>query len=383
MIQPSNRLHTLSSSVFSDMALKKREKMEAGHEMIDLSIGSPDLPPPKWVREKMAEQVLHPDAYRYTLSGTREFHQAVSHFYHSRYHTDIKEEEVLQLMGSQDGLAHVALAYLDPGDYIIVPDPGYPIYGALAELSGASLYTVPVTEEQDFMPDLYTIPREVLSRAKLLILNYPGNPTAALASKAYLEEAVQFALKHNLLLLHDFAYSELVFDGHEPLSIFSVPDAKKTAIEFNSLSKSFNLAGARIGYCVGFPSFLKPLASIKSHIDYGVFQPIQHAATHALLHGGDFLESHCKTYENRRNTFVQTLHKFGWNVRYPDGAMFVWAKVPERYDSMSFALAALDEGVVVTPGEAFGKEGEAYVRIALVQEEEQLIKAATRLKALI
>ncbi|MFV8828142.1 LL-diaminopimelate aminotransferase [Alkalihalobacterium sp. APHAB7] len=383
MINPSRRLEHLTTSVFSEMAGRKREKLSQGIDMIDLSIGSPDQPPPQHVRKIFAEEVLRDHSYQYAINSTQAFNEAVVYFYKERYGVEIQPPSVLQLMGSQDGLAHIALAYLDEGDVIIVPDPGYPIYSACAHIAGAELYYVSLTEENQFMPDLDVIPDDIKERAKLMIANYPGNPTAALADKSDFEELIQFGMDHNILILHDFAYSELLFDGREPLSIFSIPGAEKTAIEFNSLSKSFNMAGARIGYVIGDPHFLQPLAVLKSHLDYGVFLPVQQAAVEALTGDFTFLEQHCQTYERRRNVFVQALQEIGWNVRQPDGGMFVWAKVPSHYSSMSFALAALDAGVVVTPGNAFGNSGEGYVRIALVQNEEKLKEAAHRIKAIL
>ncbi|WP_209124065.1 LL-diaminopimelate aminotransferase [Alkalihalobacillus sp. BA299] len=383
MITPSRRLNHLTTSVFSEMAQRKKEKISQGIDMIDLSIGSPDLPPPLSVRKYFANEVLHDDSYQYAINSTQTFNEAVVYFYRERYDVEIQPSEVLQLMGSQDGLAHIALAYLDKGDVIIVPDPGYPIYSACAHIAGAELYYLPYTEENQFMPDLNSIPEDIRTRAKLMITNYPGNPTAALADRSYFEKLIHFGLDHNILIIHDFAYSELIFDGRTPLSIFSIPGAEKTAIEFNSLSKSFNMAGARIGYVIGDTNFLNPLAVLKSHLDYGVFLPVQKAAVEALTGDFSFLEKHCQTYEQRRNVFMNALKDIGWNVRQPDGGMFVWAKVPEQYTSMSFSLAALDAGVVVTPGNAFGRAGEGYVRIALVQKEEQLIEAANRLKLIL
>lgn len=383
MINPARKMEQLSTSVFTDLAEKKKAKLKEGADIIDLSIGSPDMPPPLFIRECLAEEALKPENYGYSITSTTEFNEAVCYYYDNRYGIDIKPEEVLQLLGSQDGLAHIALAYLDAGDVIIVPNPGYPIYLACAEIAGAELYLLPVNEENNFQPDLNTIPEDIRKRAKLMITNYPGNPTSALADKEYFQQLIDFGMANNILIMHDFAYSELIFDNRKPMSIFSIPDAKKTAVEFNSLSKSFNMAGVRIGYLLGDPKFLKPLANLKSHLDYGVFHPIQKAAALALKSDYSFLQEHCSTYEKRRNIFISELHKYGWTVRNPDGGMFVWAKIPERFTSLQFSLKAIDYGVVVTPGHAFGSGGEGYVRIALVQNENLLIEAAKRLNQLI
>ncbi|SDH43400.1 hypothetical protein SAMN05192534_105146 [Alteribacillus persepolensis] len=379
MIQPANRMNRLSSSVFAELAEKKRAKVQAGQDIIDLSIGSPDLPPPQSVRDILSKEVQHADQYGYALQETEDFQTAVADYYKQQFGVSINADEVLQLIGSQDGLSHLALAYLDPGDYVIAPDPGYPIYAACASLANANLYTIPLHEENQFMPDFHRIPVEVVKKAKMMILNYPGNPTAALANKAYFEKAVAFGLEHNILIVHDFAYAELVFSQDKPLSIFHIPDAKKIAIECNSLSKSFNVAGARIGYAIGYPSYLKPLRDLKTNIDYGVFLPIQKAAAYALTYERPFLDKQRAVFKKRRDVFIRSLHENGWNVRVPEGGMFVWAKVPASYSSLSFALKALEHGVVVTPGSAFGEGGEGYVRIALVQPESSLKVAAQRL----
>lgn len=383
MIQPSRKLSKLATSVFSEFAARKQEKLAIGANIIDLSIGSPDMPPPDFVRQAMAEEVAKATEYGYTITASTQFKDAVCHYYLKRYNIAIKHEEVLQLIGSQDGLSHLALAYLDAGDILISPNPGYPIYHACADIAGAELYTVEMSEDNQFMPDLGAIPVEIKKRAKLMIVNYPGNPTSALATKEYFAELIEFGLKHEIIIVHDFAYSELIFDDIKPMSIFTIPEAKNIAIEFNSLSKSFNMAGARIGYLLGSPQFLKPLETLKSHLDYGVFSPIQKAASAALTSDYQFLEKQRGMYETRRNVFIKELHNMQWNVRKPDGGMFVWAKIPETYTSLEFSLAALEHGVVLTPGHAFGTAGEGYVRIALVQDEPSLIKAANRLQPLI
>lgn len=383
MIKPAKKMKRLSTSIFTDLTEKKREKMLKGIDLIDLSIGSPDLAPPRFVQECLAKEVLKLENYGYAITSTKEFQEAVCYFYHKRYQISIQPDEVLQLMGSQDGLAHISLAYLDEGDIIIAPNPGYPIYLHTADIAGASTYLLPVNEQNEFQPDLEQIPEDVCKRAKLFFANYPGNPVSALASKEYFEKLVNFGIENEILIVHDFAYSELIFDGKKPLSIFSVPNAKLTAVEFNSLSKSFNLAGMRIGYLIGDPKFLQPLANLKSHLDYGVFLPIQKAAAKALTSDYAFLDKQRATFESRRNLFVSELRKGGWNVRMPDGGMFVWMKIPETMTSLEFSLQAIDYGVVVIPGHAFGDEGEGYVRIALVQSEDRLIEAAKRLLKLI
>jgi len=384
MISASERLRHLRTSVFSQLAQSKQQQLEKGRDMIDLSIGSPDQPPPLFIRNCLAELVQREDQFGYAIHATEEFKQAVVTYYHKRFQVELASNQVLQLMGSQDGLAHLALSFLNPGDVVIAPDPGYPIYSASVHIAGAELYTIPLKAENDFKPDLSSIPAEICRKAKLMILNYPGNPISSLVEPHFFEEVISFAKKHQVLLVHDFAYSELIFDDHKPLSIFSVPGAEEVAVEFNSLSKSFNMAGCRIGYLVGKPAYIEPLELLKSHIDYGVFLPIQKAASMALTSDYTFLEEHRDMYQKRRDVFLQEISQLGWNVRKPDGGMFIWARIPDSWESaLSFALAAIEQGVIVTPGHAFGKEGERYVRIALVQETEKLIEAAQRLKPLL
>ncbi|MDV2886535.1 LL-diaminopimelate aminotransferase [Alkalihalophilus pseudofirmus] len=382
MFSPSKKLDHLTTSVFTELSLRKQEKEAAGATLIDLSIGSPDLPPPAFLKEELIKAVSNDSDYGYAITSELTFREAVCRFYRERYGVELYEDHVLQLMGSQDGLAHLAMSYMDEDDILLVPNPGYPIYAASAEIAGATLHPYPLNEENHYQFDFRSLPQEVADKAKILILSYPSNPTAATASKDYLEQVIAYAKEHRILVVHDFAYSELLYDNQTPLSILSIDGADEVAIEFNSMSKSFNFAGARIGYALGNPELLKPLAIIKSHIDYGVFKPIQHAATKALTNSGTFLEEQRLLYKRRRDTLVSALSEIGWEVRSPGGGMFLWAKTPQAYTSMSFTLAALDLGVVVTPGMAFGSEGEGFVRIALVQNEERLKEAATRLKPL-
>lgn len=383
MINSSKRLALLSTGIFTQLLTYKQEQLALGKAMIDLSIGSPDLTPPPFVTEELAKCVGNKDLYGYAINSTLQFQEAVINYYQRKFNVTVKTDNILQLMGSQDGLAHLALAYLDPGDVVIVPDPGYPIYSASVNVAGGELYHLSLNEETNFMPVLESIPDEICKRAKMLIVGYPGNPIPTVADKDFFIKLVEFGKKHQILIIHDFAYCELLFDGKIPLSILSVPGADEVAIEFNSLSKSYNIAGSRIGYIIGNSKLLKPLAILKSHFDYGVFLPIQMAATKALNVGDEFLEAQRKTYQKRRDVFVMELANFGWNVQKPDGSMFIWAKIPKGYTSFEFTIAAIKNGVVVTPGDAFGPNGEGFVRIALVQNEAKLKEAARRLASLI
>ncbi|QOY36707.1 LL-diaminopimelate aminotransferase [Anaerobacillus isosaccharinicus] len=379
MINYSKRLAPLSTGIFNQLLSFKEEQIKQGKDIIDLSIGSPDLTPPSFVIEELSRDVLNKELYGYAINSTLSFKEAVVSYYNRKFQVTVTSDDVLQLVGSQDGLAHLALAYLDPGDVVIVPDPGYPIYSASVHVAGGELYSLPLLEENNFLPSLEDIPEEISNRAKMLIVGYPGNPIPTIANESFLKKLIEFGKKNNILIIHDFAYCELLFDDRKPLSILSLPNAREIALEFNSLSKSFNLAGARIGFIVGDQQLLAPLALLKSHFDYGVFLPIQMAATKALNEGDAFLEAQRKVYQSRRNAFITELNNNGWQVKSPEGGMFIWAKTPQGYTSFEFTLAAIKHGVVVTPGDAFGPHGEGYVRVALVQYEERLIEAAKRL----
>ncbi|WML57032.1 LL-diaminopimelate aminotransferase [Neobacillus sp. PS2-9] len=377
----SEKLQKMSASIFQEVANRKKEAIKRGKDVIDLSVGSPDFPPPSFVVDSLVEASKDTSRYGYTLTGIPEFHEAVSYFYKKRYAVELNQEnEVLQLMGSQDGLAHLATALINPGDYVLVPDPGYPIYEASVNIAGGVIYPLPLLAENKFQPKLDEIPLEVLQNTKMMIISYPGNPVTALADRSFFEKVVAFAKLHEILIVHDFAYSELIFDDHPQLSFMSIPGAKEVGIEFNSLSKTFNMAGCRIGYVVGNRQAIEILASFKSHIDYGIFYPIQKAAVTALTSDFHFLREQVKEYELRRDALISGLKKSGWQVEKSPATMFVWAKIPAGWTSREFAFELIDQaGVAVIPGDAFGRLGEGYVRIAMVQPPEQLSIAAERI----
>ncbi len=294
----------------------------------------------------------------------------------------VTPEQILVTLGSSNGLGIICDALLDPGDVVLVPDPGYPIYAGSVHLAGAELFPMPLRAENDFLPDLEAIPLEICKRAKLMILNYPNNPVSATAPLSFFEKAVAFAKQHDILVLHDLAYSEMAFDGYRPQSFLEVPGAKDVAIEFNSFSKSFNMAGCRIAYAAGNADYIKPLAIIKSNIDYGVFLAVQEMAIAALQAdmSGTRKNETSRIYQERRDVLLQALREIGWDIQPPKATMFVWAPVPAGWTSREFAFALLEKaGVVVIPGDAFGQEGEGYVRIALVQDADVLQEVAARI----
>lgn len=381
-ISTSKLLQSFETSIFSELAAYKKDKIDQGVHMIDLSIGSPDLPPPKLIVDALVEHVQDPNQYGYTLTGTKTFHHAVHSFYANHYGVSFDPAtEIVQLMGSQDGLLHLPMTLVDEGDIILVPDPGYTAYEAGVKMARAKGYAMPLLKENGFLPNLENIPEDIAKKAKLMILNFPGNPVPALADKCFFEKVVAFAKKNNIIVVHDFAYSELVFDGGKPVSFLETEGAMDVGVEFNSLSKSYNMAGCRIGYLIGNQEIIKALAKLKSNLDYGVFAPIQNAATVALLEGDCFLKENSKLYEARRDVLVNGLRSIGWEVERPAATMFIWTEIPKGYTSKQFVYELIDKaGVVVTPGNAFGSAGEGYVRIALVQSEEKLKEAVIRIK---
>lgn len=378
--QPSKRLDKLSAAIFSEMAARKREVAQK-RTVYDLSIGSPDQPPEQSLLDTLTEAIARPGAFGYALSeGTADFRAEVARWYQYRFDVELDpDHEVHSLMGSQDGLAHFALAWTDPGDLVLVPDPGYPIYEGSVHLAGAVPYRMPLRAENDFLPDLEQIPGDVSKRAKFMILNYPNNPVSAVATVSFFEKVVAFAKRHDIIVVHDLAYSEMAFDGYKPPSFLQAPGAKDVGIEFNSFSKSFNMAGCRIAYVVGNAEIIKPLAVVKSNVDYGVFLPVQQMAIAALKQERESAGQNTvgPIYQERRDVLLAALADAGWVIPPPKATMFVWAQVPQGWTSREFAFSLLEQaGVVVIPGSAFGDEGEGYVRIALVQTPEILKQAA-------
>ncbi|CAM3363283.1 aminotransferase class I/II-fold pyridoxal phosphate-dependent enzyme [Brevibacillus invocatus] len=380
MPKPSKRLEQLSAAIFSQMAERKREVAKT-RKVYDLSIGSPDQQPDQRLLDELVAAIQQPGAFGYALSqGTASFRAEVAEWYRYRFGVELNPDgEVHSLMGSQDGLAHFALAWTDPGDLVLVPDPGYPIYAGSVHLAGATPYFMPLKAENGFLPDLSAIPEEVANQAKFMILNYPNNPVSAVATVAFFDEAVAFAKRHDIIVVHDLAYSEMAFDGYKPPSFLQAAGAKDVGIEFNSFSKSFNMAGCRIAYVVGNEAIIQPLAVVKSNVDYGVFLPVQQMAIEAMKQDrlSEGQNSVGALYQERRDVLLHELEKAGWIIEPPKATMFVWAPVPKGWTSDAFAFALLEEtGVVVIPGSAFGEQGEGYVRIALVQSPEVLREAA-------
>ncbi|MDQ0215504.1 aspartate/methionine/tyrosine aminotransferase [Oikeobacillus pervagus] len=379
----AKRMKNFGPSIFGELKAYKLKKIAAGCNMIDLSIGSPDIPPSRKVMDELIKYANDENQYGYSMTGIDPFLQAVSEFYRKTKGITLNpKSEILQLMGSQDGLVHLPMVFANPGDIVLVPDPGYTAYATGVAMAGAECYFMPLKEENQFVPDLTKIPEHIAEKAKLMILNFPGNPVPTIASKEFFEDVIQFAKKHHIIILHDAAYSELYFDNQKPISFLSLPGAKEVGLEINSLSKSFSLAGARIAYLAGNSEMIQAVLQFKSNVDYGVFLPVQQAGIVALQLAESITEKARKIYQKRRDLFIEGLHSIGWKVDSPDAGMFVWAKIPDGWNSTDFAYACMDKAnVVVVPGVAFGPSGEGYVRIALVQKEEIMKQAVENLKS--
>ncbi len=380
----SNRLAGLTSAVFAEMDQAKRRAQARGLDVINLSVGSPDLPPAPHVIEALKSGVSDTGNYGYPMRDHPAFRQAIAAWYGRRFGVELDPEtEITGLSGSQDGLAHLAMAFCDPGDLVMVPDPGYPIYSAGPLLSGARLYPLPLRAENQFLPDLEAVPGEIWRRAKVWLINYPSNPLSATAEIDFFAKVVDYAQRYGLIVCHDAAYSELAFDGYRPPSFLQTPGAREIGLEFNSLSKTFNLAGCRVGYAVGNREIVGVLAEAKSHLDFGVFKPVQGAAVAALTGPQDSVAAMARTYQDRRNALVSGLASVGWEIPRPKATMFCWAPLPKGWiSSYQFAQELVEKtGVAIVPGVGFGALGEGYVRIALVQETPRIEEAVRRIAA--
>lgn len=383
-IKQAERMSIFTPAIFGSLIDAANKKEKTGAEMIDLSLGSPDLPPHEKIRTTLSEESSKANMYGYTLTGLKRFNQAVAKYYKRTVDVQIDpEKEVLQTMGSQEGLVHLPLAFCNEGDVVLTTNPAYVAYDAGIKLAGAEPYYMPLTAENGFLPELDAIPPEIIERASLLILNLPGNPVPAMPNEQFFKKVIAFAKKHDILVLHDAAYSEYYFSGNKAFSFLAVEGAKEVGLEINSLSKSFSLAGARIAYFVGNKQAIDILRRLKSNLDYGVFAPIQEAAITALNNAEEITAQLRTVFKERHTVLVTGLEENGWEVAPSDGGMFVWAKYPFAMDDKTFVFHAIQEiGVVMVPGSAFGTEGKGYVRIALVQEVEQLREAVRRLASL-
>ena len=379
----AGRLKRLPPYLFKAIDEKKAEVKAKGVDIIDLGVGDPDLPTPRHIVAALKRAAEDPENHRYpSYVGMLRFRQSVSKWYKRRFGVDLNPElEVVSLIGSKEGIAHFPLAFVNPGDVALVPTPAYPVYNISTIFAGGESYFMPLVEENNFLPDLESIPGDILKRAKILFINYPNNPTSAIADKEFFAKVVEFARENQIIVCHDAAYTEMAYDGYRPPSFLEVPGAKEVAIEFHSLSKTFNMTGWRIGFAVGNREAVSGLGTIKSNIDSGVFQAIQVAGIEALESEQDCIADMVQIYKERRNLMVSGLREVGFKVNMPKATFYLWVKVPEGYTSAELTTRLLEEaGVVVTPGNGFGGPGEGYFRIALTQDKERLQEAVERIR---
>ena len=379
----AKRMNNFGEGVFARLAAMKLEKISAGEDVIDLSIGAPNIPPPAHVMKVLAEEALKPENYVYAITDTRELRNTAADWYRRRYGVEIDPAtEVCSLWGSQEGLSHIALTVIDDGDLTLVPDPCYPIFADGAKLAGSKIFYMPQLRENDYIIQLEKIPADVAARAKFMIVSYPNNPTTAVAPADFYERLIHFAKRNDIIVLHDNAYSELIFDGSQGFSFLSFKGAKDVGVEFNSLSKTYGFAGARVGFCLGNRDVVKHIKLLKSNIDYGIFLPIQKAAVAALRSPKEIIDKTRAAYIERRDALVDGLNAAGWSMDKPRATMFVWAPVPKNFGSSEEFVKTLLEkfNVLVTPGNAFGPNGEGFVRMALVQTVDTLKKVSARIQ---
>lgn len=383
MVQQAKRIQQLPPYLFARIEQKISKAKEEGVDVISLGIGDPDMPTPDHVIEELIKEAKNPANHQYPSSiGMLSYREAAAEFYKKRFGVTLDPKtEVVSLLGSKEGIAHIHWCYVDPGDIVLVPDPGYPVYSIGASLAGGEPYLMPLKPENGFLPDLKAIPEDVAQKAKLMFINYPNNPTGAIADLDFFREVVAFAKKYDIVVCHDAAYQETSFDGYVPPSFLEVEGAKEVGIEFYSLSKGYNMTGWRIAFACGNPEVVASLAKIKSNVDSGVFQAIQYAGIRALLGPQDICEEMSKIYQERRDIVVDGLNAIGWKLEKPKSTIYVWAPVPKGFDSISFAEMVFEKtGVVVTPGNGYGQYGEGFFRIALTVNKERIEEAITRIK---
>jgi len=384
-IEKANRLKELPPYLFKEIDRLKQEVRSRGVNIIDLGVGDPDLPTPPHIIEALKQAAADPLNHRYpSYSGLAAFKGAVARWYKRRFDVDLDpDREVLTLIGSKEGIAHIPLAFVNPGDIVLVPSPSYPVYHIGTRFAGGKPHLMKLTKENDFLPDLEAIPPEVARKAKIMFINYPNNPTAAVATRQFFESVVSFALRQDIIVCHDAAYSEMAFDGFRPMSFLEVEGASSVGVEFHSLSKTYNMTGWRIGFVIGNPEIINGLGEVKSNIDSGLFQAIQIAGIAALEGDQECVEEMKRTYAERRDIMVEGLESIGFSVKKPMATFYLWVEVPSGETSASFASRLLARGgIVTTPGNGFGPGGEGYVRMALTVNRERIREAVERIHSI-
>lgn len=383
IFEHAGRLKKLPPYLFKEIDRKKAEVMARGVDIIDLGVGDPDLPTPPHIIEALKKAADEPANHRYpTYSGMNDFKEVVAQWYQERFNVKLDSEaEVVTLIGSKEGLAHFPLAFVNPGETALVPTPAYPVYHIATLFAGGESFFMPLLSENDFLPDLDAIPGETASRARILFINYPNNPTSAVADVEFFDRVVEFARENEILVCHDAAYTEMSFDGFRAPSFLEADGAMEVGVEFHSLSKTYNMTGWRIGFAVGNGKAIEGLGAIKSNIDSGVFQAVQLAGIEALKGDQSCVREMVRVYAERRDLMVKGLRDAGYEVESPKATFYLWVRIPEGHTSAEVATRLLeDAGLVVTPGNGFGEPGEGYFRIALTQKRKRLAEAVERIK---
>jgi alanine-synthesizing transaminase len=388
-MQEFRRMERLPPYMFKVVDKLKIDLRHEGVDIVDLGMGNPDIPTPKHIVDKLIEAAQKPQNYRYSASaGINKLRRAISDWYKRRWNVDIDpEEEAIATIGAKEGLSHFVLATVSPGDVVFAPNPTYPIHPYSVIIAGGDLRSIPIAPDRDFFEDLLTATKQTWPAPKMLIISFPHNPTTAVVERTFFEKIVEFCREHKMIVIHDFAYADLVFDGYTPPSFLQIPGAKEIGVEFFTLSKSYSMPGWRVGFCVGNPELISALRRIKSYLDYGMFQPIQIAAIIALNGPYDCVQEIVEIYRQRRDALVDGLNRAGWPIDKPKGTMFVWAKIPEPYlkmGSIEFAkMLMVKAKVAVSPGIGFGQYGDDHVRFALIENPHRIGQAVRGIKQIL
>lgn len=382
-IKFAHRMKDYEAGIFQVLNEKKDEAERQGRTIYNLSVGTPDFPPAAHVVEAVVKASAKPENYKYALIDIPELIEAVQTRYKKRYGVTLQKDEIMSVYGSQEGIAHICLSLCDPGDVVLVPNPGYPIFGIGPSLAGAEVVTYDLKEEDHYLPDLDGMAEEVLARAKCMIVSYPLNPVCKAAPDEFYEKLIPWAAAHEILIIHDNAYSDIIYDGREGKSILRTPGAKETAVEFYSLSKSFNYTGARVSFLTGNKDVVACFKRLRSQIDYGTYLPVQYGAVAALNGSDQMVKDQCAEYQRRRDTLCGGLRKIGWPMEDSEGTMFAWAKIPAGYtDDVAFVMELVEKsGVLCTPGSSFGTLGKGHVRFALTMPVEKIKEAVEAIAA--
>lgn len=376
-IQFADRMKDYESGIFQVLNEKKDEAEKQGKKIYNLSVGTPDFPPAEHIMNAVVEAAQRPENYKYALVDIPELIEAVQQRYKKRYDVSLETDEIMSVYGSQEGIAHICMTLCNPGDIVLVPNPGYPIFGIGPSLAGADVVTYDLTEDNHYLPDLDGMDENMLTRAKCMIVSYPLNPVCKTAPDDFYEKLISWAIRHNIVIIHDNAYSDIIYDGRIGKSILRIPDAKKVAVEFYSLSKSYNYTGARVSFLCGNKDIVASFKRLRSQIDYGTYLPVQYGAIAALTGSDQTVRDQCAEYQKRRDALCGGLREIGWPIEDSEGTMFAWAKIPEPYtDDVDFVMELVEKtGVLCTPGSSFGSLGKGHVRFALTMPVEMIREA--------